>query len=219
MSVINQVTWKSLPIPTYNRFSATYNALGAGQYNFDANPANVGQHVTRIDPAYTYLIAAVSYSASISEGVYLKSLTNTTDERPRATLKFERGNAPVYPFPIPCINFYDDLEWQFFFLSPKGRDNLIVDFQGVLNQVSETVGVSEIFTQLSLTIYQENDSERNNRLRAGDGNTIMSELSSFASNVFQKWRRQEDAHKQNPAAPAHSYARKTPKPMIGGDVV
>jgi len=185
MAVINQVTWKSLPLQPFNLFEATYNAGGAGQYNFNLNAANAGQLVIPINPNYVYLIAGISFSADIPEGTYLESLTGIAAETPAAYLRFERANegANVYPYPIRLVNYVDNQDFQFFFYDNKGNNNLLINFDGVLNQVAATVGKPQVRAQITFTIYQEINTGRVQRMLRGLGNSLMVSIDELGPNI------------------------------------
>lgn len=158
MSVVQKITWRSLPIETYNQFTATFNAFGLGQYSFTGVAANVRQLALNMQRQYVYLIDRVSFSASIDEGVYL-SAAQPTPNNPQFRFFFRNTSYNIYPFALPAINYKDNLEWCFWFRSPKGADSLQVSLNGILNQVPAIVGTATITVQLSLVIYQEMNAE------------------------------------------------------------
>ncbi len=151
MSIIQTITWKSLPIETYTPFTANFNAAGLGQYSFTFQAGNQNQIVIPINNRFLYLIDRVSFSADIAEGTYLESV----DVQPRLRFTYQRDGQPVYPRSLPAINYKDNLELCFWFESKKSNDNLLVSMTGILDQVPATVGKASITAQLSLVIYQE----------------------------------------------------------------
>lgn len=155
MAIIERMSVKALPIETNNRFAAAFNVPTVGQYDFGV-AANTNQVVIgRLNPNFVYLIDRVSFGASIPEGVYLESVTNTAT--PSARLRFRNTEYGIYPRPLPCINYKDNLEWRFWFWTEKENDALLVSFDGALIQVAATVGIPTIYANLSLVIYEENN--------------------------------------------------------------
>ena len=152
MSIINRVSQKTVPVETFNRFSANFNNP-VGQYGFGQVAGNARQTVIEMREQYWYYIDRVSFSASIDEGVYLRSIAT----QPEIFFQFLKAAYRVYPRPLPCVNYKDNLEWCFWFNSDQGSDELLVTMDGVLNQVAETVGVATIYAQLSLVIYEVSD--------------------------------------------------------------
>jgi hypothetical protein len=165
MSIIQTITWKSLPIESLNLFGATFNATGTGQYDFGANTANQRQTVLELNERYLYLMERVSISATIAEGDYLRSIAVVPNFR------FSFRNTPsgqgVYPRPLPAVNYKDNLEFSFWFKTQKKNDALLVSLGGILDQIPATVGISEIKLQLSLVIYQEENLEKITTMRDG----------------------------------------------------
>ena len=155
MSIIQNFNSKYLPVESSNRFRADFNTP-PGQYGFQGSAAavqlNTRQTVLELDKAFVYFIDRVSYSASIDEGVYLESIDQAN--RPEIRLFTKNRSVGVYPRAFPCVNYKDNLEWNFYFLSTVGDDELQATMQGDLDQVAATVGVPTIWAQLSLVIYQ-----------------------------------------------------------------
>lgn len=155
MAIIERASVKALPIETNNRFSAQFNNPTAGEYDFGI-AANTDQVViANLNPNFVYLIDRVSFSASIPEGVYLESVTTTAT--PSARLRFLNTSYGIYPRPLPGVNYKDNLEWRFFFWTEKANDQLLVTFDGSLQQVAATVGIPWIYANLSFVIYEENN--------------------------------------------------------------
>lgn len=159
MAILQNITWRSLPIETVNAFTANFNNP-VGQYGFTQNAANQNQVVINTNPNYIYLLDRLSFSASIGENIFLES-TGPGATIPQFRLKFLKGSeGKIYPFGFPAINYKDNLEFSFWFRSPQGADALLIDFTGVLNQVPATVGLASIISQVSLVIYQENNGDQ-----------------------------------------------------------
>lgn len=167
MSISQKITWKSLPIETSNVFVATFNTP-PGRYGFTQNQANRDQLVIPINNRYVYLIDRLSYSASVAEGTYLRSLA----VNPTLRLKLRNTPQPLYPYPLPAINYKDGLEFNFWFQTKKKNDELLITMEGELNQVAETVGVSEIVAQVSIIIYQEENLDKITQMRTETGPRI-----------------------------------------------
>lgn len=156
MPIQQRITVRSLPVETYNQFTANFNNP-AGQYGFTQVAGNQGQIVINTRPDTYYLIDKLSFSASIPETVFFSSL-GAGAIQPEFRLRFlKASNTPAYPFPFPGINYKDNMDFSFWFHSAKQNDQLLIDMTGVINQVPATVGIAQIFAQLSYVIYQENN--------------------------------------------------------------
>ncbi len=157
MSIIERMSVKALPIETQNRFQATFNNPTPGEYDFGTPAAplavNIQDAIPVLNPNYVYMIDRVSFSASIDEGVYLRSVTVT----PEIRLFFANTSYPLYARGMPGVNYKDNLEWRYWFWTGKKNDRLVVRLTGSLLQVAETVGVPIIYANLSMVIYEENN--------------------------------------------------------------
>lgn len=155
MSIIQRLTPWSTPFETVNRFSATFNAEGTGKYNFGFDATQQGQTVLALRDNYVYLIDRVSFSCTTPEGTYLEAI----EQMPGFRLKFLHGDLVAFPNAIPGVKYHDAMEFSWWFYADKRSDQLIVDMEGILDQVAGLVGVEVLYAQLSLVIYQENNSQ------------------------------------------------------------
>jgi len=164
MSISQRITWRSLPIESYNQFYADFNTP-VGQYGFTQQAANQNQLVIETNPNFIYLIDRISYAGSIDEGNWLESL-GPGSTQPELRFNFLKSTgASLYPYPFPAINYKDNLEFSFWFYSPKKGDQLRISMTGVLNQVPDTVGIATIYAQVSFVIYQENNAEQIRKMK------------------------------------------------------
>jgi hypothetical protein len=171
MSIIKSIPKDSCFIQPVNFFDAAFNVPAAGQYSFNI-PANHGQVVFPITKTSVFLIDRYSFSCTLDEGVYLRSVSVL----PVFRLRRQKDNLVIYKKAIPCVNYIDSAEAIVFYNSDNENDNLIADFEGVLNQVAETVGIASIRCQVTLNIYEIVNSDwiRDFRIRSKTANQIVS---------------------------------------------
>lgn len=149
MSIIKSIPKDSCFIQPVNFFDAAFNVPAIGGYSFNI-PANHGQVVFPITKTSVFLIDRYSFSCSLDEGVYLRSV----NVLPVFRLRRQKDNLVIYKKSIPCVNYIDSAEAIVFYNSDNEGDNLICDFEGILNQVAETVGIASIRCQVTLNIYE-----------------------------------------------------------------
>lgn len=174
MSIQQILNGKYLPIETANRFRADFNTP-PGQYGFQGSAAAVAQNtralVLEMEPEYVYFIDRLSFSASIDEGVYLRAFD--PGDRPEIRLFLRERSPAIFPRPFPAINYKDNLELNFWFYNLDANNALLATMSGTLNQPAELVGVDTVFAQLSLVVYQiEQTEEIVNYLRRGYMQTV-----------------------------------------------
>lgn len=171
MSIIKSIPKDSCFIQPVNFFDAAFNVPFIGGYSFNI-PANHGQVVFPITKTGVFLIDRYSFSCSLDEGVYLRSVNIL----PVFRLRRQKDNLVVYKKSIPCVNYIDSAEAIVFYNSDNQDDNLIADFEGILNQVAETVGILSIRAQVTLNIYEIVNSDwiKDFRMRSKEAGQIVS---------------------------------------------
>lgn len=148
MSIIYQIPQQSRYIATSTIFSATFNAITPGRYDFNS-PGNQNVNVQELEPGVVYLVERMSTGANLSEADFLASIVDF----PTLTIKRSISNQIVYKKPFPIVNYADGIETATFIHSDKGGDNLTLSLVGSLLQLPSMVGIAEVKLQISLSIY------------------------------------------------------------------
>lgn len=149
MSVGYQLPTQARFIATSNIFTAVFNAITPGRYNFTDTPGNQNVTVITLQPNTTYFIDKMSVSGNITEEQYLESI----DVFPILYLKKKIKTENVYQKPIPIANYYDGNEISAWVNSDKLNDELTFSFQGLLAQPASMVGIGTVKIQVSLNIF------------------------------------------------------------------
>lgn len=149
MSVSYQIPTQARFISTANIFTAVYNAITPGRYDFTQTSTNQNVTVIPLQPNTVYFIDKMSVSGNITEEQYLESI----DTFPVLYLKKKIKTENVYTKPIPISNYYDGNEVSAWVNSDKKDDELIFTFQGLLSQPASMVGVGTVKIQISLNIF------------------------------------------------------------------
>lgn len=149
MSVTFQIPTQSRLIPTSTSFSAAFGVPTPGVYDFTNTAANQNVSVLALLPNTVYFIDRISVGGNITEQQFLESI-NTF---PELFLKRKIGNKNIYKLPIPITNFVDMGELSNFFYTDKTGDELVMTFEGILNQLPSMIGISPARIQISLNIW------------------------------------------------------------------
>lgn len=153
MSIISKIPRDSRVRYPVQRFSANF---AGGVYDFSA-VGNTNQDLQLLAPMQqqtVYLIERINFFASIDEGTWLES-QGPLATFPNFRLSFLNSKSDtIYPEPIRCVNYIDNSEQLIFYWSTRSNEELLISFNGLVNQVPATVGVPTIFTQVNFTIYQ-----------------------------------------------------------------
>lgn len=149
MSVTFQIPTESRLIPTSTRFSAQFGVPTAGVYDFTNTVANEDVFVIPILPNTVYFMDRISVGGNITEQQFLESI-NTF---PFLFVKKKILSKNIYKQPIPITNYIDGGELSNFFFSDKANDELILTFEGILDQLPSMIGISPVVIQISFNIW------------------------------------------------------------------
>jgi hypothetical protein len=143
-------------------FKATFSTPTISVYDFTnllssgGNRVNLGVPLgLNMSPNYLYFIHKMYFSMSIEEGIFLASLGSTG--LPTLYVKDSTSFKSLFHFPFRMLKYFDGADIDSFHLQGNGNANLIADFQGKLNQVEDTVGVDNIYAQVSFSVYEITD--------------------------------------------------------------
>jgi hypothetical protein len=148
MSIIYQIPQQSRYIPTTTVFSATFNAITPGRYDF-SGVANQNINVVDLKPSVVYLIERLSIGANVAESEFLTAIANF----PVLTIKRSVSAEIVYQRPFPIVNFADGIECAAWIHSDKQNDFLTFSFNGLFSQTPAMIGLTDLKVQISASIY------------------------------------------------------------------
>ena len=168
MSVTYQIPTEAKFIPTSTRFNGVFNAPTPGVYDFTNNAANQNVSVLGLETNTVYMIDRINVGANISEEQFLGSINSF----PFLYLRKKQKNKNLYKFPVPIGNLIDNGEMTNFFYTDNKDDELIMTFEGVLNQLASMVGITTVTIQISLNIYMIDSAYFVGSFRDRTANTI-----------------------------------------------
>lgn len=173
MSVSYQIPVESHFLTTTNIFTAPFNNNpgNPGKYDFTYETGNKGQFVYLLQPDKVLLIERMSVGGDVSEASYFESI----DILPQMRLRKSKTGENIYIQPFPIVGYMDNRDIVAWVDSTKSgdlrklggvgqsvlvaapvagtKDELLMDFEGVLNQIAATVGKVEINININLSIY------------------------------------------------------------------
>jgi hypothetical protein len=139
-------------------FKGVFNSPSAGKYDF-TNYTVAGTRGNysvplglNLRPNYLYFFHQLNFSLSIDEGTYLTAIDSGTV--PTLTIKDSTTNKTIFNQPFRMFRYFENAAIDTFHYNLNLNDELIADFQCILNQVAEIVGVGTIYAQASLSIYE-----------------------------------------------------------------
>lgn len=149
MGIAYQIPHHSHYITSSNTFEADFNVPVVGQYSFTGNTVNQNQQVMELQTKKVYLIERTNIGGTIAEENYLAAISTI----PTFRLKRLQGNEAVYFLPQPVNTYIDNQEITAWLVSEKKNDELLIDFDGVLNQTVDLVGIATVKINVSFAIY------------------------------------------------------------------
>lgn len=161
MSVSYQIPTQSRFIATANIFTADFNAITPGKYDFTNTPGNIDVVCVDLQPNTVYFIDSISVSGNISEKQFLEAINLF----PYLYVKRKIRKENVYQKPIPIANYYDGNQTSAWVFSDKFSDQLLFTFEGLFNQPASLVGISTIKIQISMNIFAIESSYFNGAFR------------------------------------------------------
>lgn len=156
-------------IPTSSRFvsasvifTAVYNAITPGRYDFGLTPACQNVVALEMDQNVIYLIDRISVGGNIAENDYLASI----DVFPRLTFKKSRSQQSIYQFPMPIVNYFDGQECSAWSKSDMKGEQLTLSLSGKCCQLPSMVGVTDLIICVSLNLFGVDNKDFNSAFRS-----------------------------------------------------
>lgn len=147
-------------LQTENQFSATFNAITPGRYDWDgANPLspNNSVQVLELDPWSIYILERINFTCNIDEGDF-KDVQISGDALNLRLFLGETQNK-VHLEPIPFINYLKNLETYMPFYSNEEGDTLRAQFDGNLGTNFNIAGKLVVTALVQFNIYRVQSSE------------------------------------------------------------
>ena len=152
--VIYQIPHTAKLLTPTARAVAVFNAITPGKYEWNVK----GLLIQNTQPNTVYLIDRLTWSASIA-GEYWQQSINPTLGTPKISLRQKNGGNLIYSGPYSLAIYGNETEYNAWFRSDKNDDGITVDISGLINQIAETVGISDIAINISLSIYAIDSTE------------------------------------------------------------
>ena len=139
-------------------FKAVFNNPTVGKYDFTnykvgGDRLNVSVPIgLAMNPSYLYFFHQINFSLSIDEGIFLSSISENTV--PTLSVRDSTNRKNIFYAPFRMIKYLQNSALDSYHFNTNKNAEMIADFQCVLNQSADLIGVSEIYAQVSFTIYE-----------------------------------------------------------------
>lgn len=132
--------------PTIGKYDFTNYKVGGDRVNV-AVPLGLA-----MVPKYLYFFNKINFSLSIDEGTFLTAIEAGTV--PTLSVKDFSTNKIIFGSPFRLFRYFDGNDIDSFHYNINSTGNFIGDFQCLLNQVPDLVGVQNIIAQVSFSVYE-----------------------------------------------------------------
>jgi len=144
-------------------FSAELGNPNAGEYDFIQLGISGGRtNVTvplgmDMSPNYLYFFHKMNFSLSIDESVFLQAIKAGTI--PELTIRDSSNLKNIFIAPMRLFRYLENQSIDSFHFNLNANASFVADFQAVLVQVADLVGVQTIYAQVSFDVYEITDSK------------------------------------------------------------
>ena len=138
-------------------FRGIINNPTVGVYDFNVVTNNITMF--KLERNSVYLVERISVGSNVSEEIYLNSIESVSQNPPTLFFSSLLTGEVFFTQKLAVVGFYPDKQTTVFLSSDKGNDALQVKFSGVLDQIWDTVGKTEIDIILTMSVYEINNKE------------------------------------------------------------
>jgi hypothetical protein len=135
--------------PTTGKWDFTKYAVTGTRVN---NAVDFG---LKMRPHYLYFFHQMNFSLSIDEGDYLTAIDTGTV--PVLTLRDSTSFKSIFNYPFRMFRYFENSAVDSYHYNLNANADLLGDFQCVLQQVANLLGVDTIFAQVSMSVYEISD--------------------------------------------------------------
>lgn len=142
-------------LPTATAFSAVFNAITPGRYDFGGTPACQNVPVIQLPPGCIFWLRRLSVGGNVPQEDYLSSVVAVPSITVRRTTKPD----PIYRFPIAIDKYIDSGDCEAWIVNDRAGEFLTLSLSGSCMQPPAMIGVATLTLNVSINIYQFNDQE------------------------------------------------------------
>lgn len=149
LAVVGGVFKAVLNDPTVGKYDFTKYKVGGTRLNYGVELG------LSFEPNYLYFFHQFNFSLTIDEGTFLTAITAGTV--PLLSVKDSSTQKNIFHAPFRVFRYFENSAVDSFHYNLNKNAKLTADFQCVLDQVADLVGISDIYAQVSFSVYQIKD--------------------------------------------------------------
>lgn len=132
--------------PTVGKYDFTNYKVGGDRFNV-AVPLGLD-----MNPKYLYFFNQLNFSLSIDEGDFLNAIS--VDTVPTLSVKDSSTGKIIFGSPFRLFRYFEGNDVDSFHYNLNSKGFFIADFQCLLDQIPNLVGIQTIIAQVSFSVYE-----------------------------------------------------------------
>lgn len=106
----------------------------------------------KLRPNYLYFFHQMDFSLSIDESVFLRAIDPAVT--PTMTIRDAPARRAIFNAPFRLFRYFENKAVDFFYQNLNSNATVEADFECVLTQPAELVGIGTVYAQVSFTVYE-----------------------------------------------------------------
>lgn len=162
MSLVNTIPKDSKLCVIAAVFKAVLNSPTIGYYDFtrytdvNGNRGNVAVPLgIAMNPNFLYFFHQMQFSLSIDEGEFLKAIV--VESFPSLAVRDSTTQKNIFFAPFRLFRYFENSAVDSYHVNQNQNAEMIADFQGLLQQTPDLIGITEVFAQVSFSVYEIRD--------------------------------------------------------------
>jgi hypothetical protein len=146
--------------PTIGKYDFTNYKVGGNRFNV---AVDLG---LAMNPNYLYFFHQMNFSLSIAEEDYLQAIDPGTV--PTLAVKDSTNRKNIFHSPFRMFRYFENAAIDSYHFNLNANSSLVADFQCVLDQIADLVGVDPIYAQISFSVYEIREETFINKYKRDD---------------------------------------------------
>lgn len=162
MAIVKNIPDNSRLMLVGGVFAADFNVPTIGRYNFTDSLTSSGDFRNRkvslgivLNPGSLYYADKLSFNCNVAESDFLETIDLTDEENiPKFYMRTSVDLKSVYAYSARIFKYYENFEIGQYFFNSNVKNTLLADFGAKFKQNANMVGLTTMYAQLSLSIYE-----------------------------------------------------------------
>ena len=146
LAIVGGIFTAHLNDPTIGKYDFTNYRIGGTRVNCAVDMGLV------MRPNFVYFFHELHFSLSIDEGSFLEAIAG--EAVPSLSVKDSQSRKNIFKAPFRLFRYFENSAIDTYYYNINANNSLIGDFQAVISQTADLVGIDFLYAQLSMSIYE-----------------------------------------------------------------